>query len=318
MNGVCDTKSGFCIPKQFLCFAKPWARAVPQKPASIRDNLATAALELNEATMDKTIPGAIQIGVGGWTYEPWRGEFYPEKLPQKGELEYMSRQLTSIEINGTYYGSQKPATFAKWRDETPEGFVFSLKAPRYVMNRDVLGSAGNAISRFLASGVMELKNKLGAINWQFLPTKKFEPADFGAFLGLLPQEAAGRALRHVVEVRHESFCCADFVALVREHGVAVVMAGDSAYPQIADATAPFVYARIMGTAANNKLGYSEAKLKLWVERVRAWSLGTAPGGLNYIDPQRAEGKARDVYLYVISGHKVLNPAAAKSLIERLD
>jgi uncharacterized protein YecE (DUF72 family) len=267
--------------------------------------------------MSKIIPGTIRIGVGGWTYAPWRGAFYPEKLPQKGELEYMSRQLTSIEINGTYYGSQKPATFAKWRDEAPDGFVFSVKAPRFVMNRDVLASAGNTISRFLTSGVMELKAKLGAINWQFLPTKHFDPADFEAFLKLLPKEAAGRALRHVVEVRHQSFCSVEFISLVREHGVAVVIAGDSTYPQIADATAPFAYARIMGTAAKNKLGYPEAGLKLWAERARAWSSGAAPDGLNYIEPQRAYGKPRDVYLYVISGHKVYNPAAAKSLIERL-
>ena len=177
----------------------------------------------------KGVPGRIRIGVGGWTYEPWRGTFYPGDLPQKRELEYASRQLTSIEINGTYYGSQKPATFAKWRDETPDDFVFSVKAPRYAMNRNVLAEAGGTIERFLAGGVMELKDKLGAINWQFLPTKQFEPADFEAFLKLLPPEAAGRALRHVVEVRHDSFLTPDFVALVNTYGVGVVIAGVWAY-----------------------------------------------------------------------------------------
>jgi uncharacterized protein YecE (DUF72 family) len=261
--------------------------------------------------------GAIRIGVGGWTYEPWRGTFYPADLPQKRELDYASRQLTSVEINGTYYGSQKPATYAKWHDETPDNFVFSLKAPRYAMNRDVLAEAGGTIKRFFASGVMELKDKLGAINWQFLPTKKFEPADFEAFLKLLPPEAAGRALRHVVEVRHDSFRTADFIALVRKYGVGVVIAGDSRYPQIADATAPFFYARIMGTQATQESGYSDAALDLWASRVRALAAGAAPDGLQCVAPQSADGVARDVYLYVISGHKVHNPAAAMSLLRRL-
>jgi uncharacterized protein YecE (DUF72 family) len=265
----------------------------------------------------KRVGAAIRIGIGGWTYKPWRGTFYPDKLSQKCELEYASRQLTSIEINGTYYGSQKPASFAKWRDETPDGFVFSVKAPRFVMNREILSSAGSTIARFFASGVMELKDKLGPINWQFLPTKQFDADDFRAFLQLLPEEIGGRTLRHAVEVRHESFRSPDFIALAREHGVAVVIAGDSAYPQISDATAPFVYARIMGTLTSHESGYSDAALDLWAERARGWAAGAAPEGLDYVEPQRADGKARDVYLYVISGHKVHNPAAAKALIKRL-
>ena len=267
--------------------------------------------------MGKIVAGAIRIGIGGWTYEPWRGAFYPDKLPQKSELEYVSRHLTSIEINGTYYGAQKPASFAKWRDETPDGFVFSVKAPRFVMNRTVLAGADSTIARFFAGGVMELKDKLGPINWQFLPTKKFDPADFKAFLTLLPREVGSRALQHVVEVRHDSFRSPEFVAMAREHGVAVVIAADSSYPQIADATAPFVYARIMGTQATHELGYSDAALNLWAARARAWASGAAPDGLEYVEPQRAYGKSRDVYLYVISGNKVRNPAAAQSLIRRL-
>src|SRR6202453_1617696 len=218
--------------------------------------------------MDEKVTGTIRVGIGGWTYEPWRGTCYPARLPQKGELEYAGRRLTSIEINGTYYGSQKPETFAKWHDETPESFVFSVKAPRFAMNRKVLADAGRTIAKFLASGVTELKHKLGPINWQFMPTKEFEPADFEAFLGLLPREAAGRTLRHAVEVRHDSFRSAKFVALARAHGVAVVIAADSAYPQIADATAPFVYARIMGTQATEEFGYPGAALDLWAARAR--------------------------------------------------
>jgi uncharacterized protein YecE (DUF72 family) len=259
--------------------------------------------------MGETGTGTIRVGIGGWTYEPWRGTFYPAKLPQKGELEYASRQLTSIEVNGTYYGSQKPETFAKWHDETPDGFVFSLKAPRFAMNRKVLADAGGSIAKFLASGITELKDKLGPINWQFMPTKKFEPADFEAFLRLLPREAAGRTLRHAVEVRHGSFRSAEFIALAREHGVAIVLA--------ADATAPFVYARIMGTQATEELGYSGAALDLWAARARAWACGAPADGLDYVEPPRARGNPRDVYLYVISGHKVRNPAAAMSLLRRL-
>jgi uncharacterized protein YecE (DUF72 family) len=267
--------------------------------------------------MKAAASGAIHIGIGGWTYAPWRGTFYPEKLPQKRELEYASRHLTSIEINGTYYGAQKPATFAKWRQEAPEDFIFSLKAPRFVMNRKVLADAGPGIERFLAGGVLELGDKLGPINWQFMPTKVFEPGDFEAFLKLLPEKVEGCALRHVVEVRHESFHCSEFVALVRRYSIAVAIAGDSAYPQIADLTAPFVYARIMGTEENSEVGYSPGALDRWAARARAWASGAAADGLDCLEPREADGTARDVYMYVISGHKVRNPAAAMSLLKRL-
>ena len=263
------------------------------------------------------LKGAIRIGVGGWTYEPWRGTFYPADLGQKRELEFASRHLTSIEINGTFYGAQKPETFAKWRDETPDDFVFSLKAPRFAAQRTVLADAGRTIARFFAGGVMELKDKLGPINWQLMPTQKFDAVDFEAFLNLLPKEVAGRSLRHVIEVRHSSFHCAEFVALMRKYGVAAVIAGDSSYPQIADVTAPFVYARIMGTKEKEKSGYSEAALDLWAARAKAWAAGAAVDGLDSIESRTSDGKPRDVFLYVISGHKVRNPAAAISLLQRL-
>ena len=265
----------------------------------------------------KTLDGKIRVGVGGWTYEPWRGTFYPEGLPQKRELEHASRQLTSIEINGTYYGSQKPASYAKWHAETPDDFMFSLKAPRFAMNRTVLAQAGPTITRFFKSGVTELKQKLGPINWQFLPTKKFEPADFEAFLQLLPAEIGGLPLRHAIEVRHESFRSPDFVALARKHAVAVVVAGDSSYPQIADLTAPFVYARIMGTKATEASGYSAAALERWAARAHAWASGSTPEDLQYAAERTRSDQPRDVFLYVISGYKVHNPAAAMSLIKQL-
>jgi uncharacterized protein YecE (DUF72 family) len=259
----------------------------------------------------------IRIGVGGWTFEPWRGAFYPDDLPQKRELEYASRKLTSIEVNGTYYGSQKPETFAKWHDETPDDFVFALKAPRFATNRRVLAEAGASIERFFAGGVMELKDKLGPINWQFMGTKKFDPDDFSAFLKLLPKTVEGRAIRHAVEVRHDSFKSPDFIALAREHGVAVILAGDSGYPQIADVTAPFVYARIMGTSETEPSGYSDSALDLWIKRARALASGGAPSGLETVTSRKADKIARDVFLYVISGAKIRNPAAAMALIARV-
>lgn len=260
--------------------------------------------------------GKIRIGIGGWTYEPWRGSFYPHGLPQKQELAFASQHLTSIEVNGTYYGSQKPESFMKWHDETPEDFVFSLKAPRFATNRKVLAEAGDSISRFFESGVMLLRNKLGPINWQFMATKKFEAGDFEAFLKLLPQSVDGRALRHAVEVRHESFRCPEFVDLIRKYGVAAVVAADGEFPQIADPTAPFIYARIMGTAEGEPLGYSAERLDEWAETARLWASGAAPEGLSYAGKPQNDGP-RDVYLYVISGHKIHNPLAAKALIERL-
>jgi uncharacterized protein YecE (DUF72 family) len=261
--------------------------------------------------------GRIRIGVGGWTFAPWRGTFYPDGLAQKRELEYASRQFTSIEINGTFYGSQKPESFTKWHDETPEDFVFALKGPRFTTNRRVLAEAGESVERFFNSGVTELKDKLGPVNWQFAGTKKFDAEDFAAFLALLPKSIDGRAIRHAVEVRHASFRHPEFVALAREHGVAVVMAGDSDYPQIADVTAPFVYARIMGTREGEAAGYNAATLDRWAACAKDWAAGKSPEGLETVAPEPKAKGGRDVFLYVISGHKERNPQAAMALLERL-
>ena len=188
--------------------------------------------------------GTIRCGIGGWTFEPWEGTFYPGSLSKKRQLEYASRQLKVIEVNGTYYSSQKPETFAKWASEVPEDFVFSLKASRFATNKKVLAEAGESISRFLGQGLTELGEHLGPILWQFMPTKKFDAADFGAFLALLPEKKDGLRLRHVVEVRHPSFRTPEFISLLARYGVAVVCADHADYPMIADVTADFVLSLI--------------------------------------------------------------------------
>jgi uncharacterized protein YecE (DUF72 family) len=268
-------------------------------------------------TTSRKKTGRIRVGIGGWIFAPWRGTFYPDGLAQRLELDYASRHLTSIEINSTYYGAQRPTSFARWRDETPDDFVFALKGPRFAMNRRVLAEAGASIERFLTGGLLELGDKLGPINWQLVPTKRFEPDDYARFLELLPAQVEGRALRHALEVRHESFCTPEFVALARSRNAAIVMSGDSDYPQIADASAPFVYARIMGTQAKHRHGYANADLDRWADRAIAWAQGETPDDLDtYATPLKAK-TGRDVFLYVISGHKAHNPAAAMALIERL-
>jgi uncharacterized protein YecE (DUF72 family) len=258
----------------------------------------------------------IYVGIGGWVFEEWRGGFYPKGLPQKRELEYASSHLTAIEINGTYYGSQKPESFRKWREGTPEGFVFSLKGPRFATNRRVLAESGDSIARFFDSGVTELKEKLGPVNWQFMATKKFDAADFAAFLKLLPRKVDGLAIRHVVEVRHGSFKDKAFIDLCREQDIGIVFAADGEFPLIADVTTDFVYARIMGTEAKEKLGYPAAMLKTWAERARDWEKGNSPKPSMLLAPP-APKKKRDVFLFVISGAKEKNPAAAQAIIARL-
>ena len=259
---------------------------------------------------------SIYIGVGGWVYPDWRDNFYPKGLSQKKELEFAGSKLTGIEVNGTYYGSQKPESFRKWHDETPKDFVFALKGPRFATNRRVLAEAGDSIERFFDSGVAELKDKLGPVNWQFMATKKFDPKDFEAFLKLLPRKVDGRAIRHAVEVRHDSFKDKSFVGLCRQHEVGIVFAADSEFPLIADVTTDFIYARLMGTSAKEKLGYPSAQLKTWAERARDWEKGASPKASMLLAPAAAK-KKRDVFLFVISGAKERNPAAAQAIIAAL-
>jgi uncharacterized protein YecE (DUF72 family) len=262
--------------------------------------------------------GAIRVGIGGWTYPAWRGVFYPEDLPHAQELEYASRQLTAIEVNGTYYSSQKPATFAKWRDATPDGFVFTLKASRYATNRRQLAGAKDSVERFVHSGIAELGPKLGPIVWQFAPTKTFDAEDFGAFLELLPERVDGLALRHVLDVRHPSFLCEDYLRLARRHRAATVYTDSDDYPSMADCTADFVYARLMRASAGFKAGYAPKALDAWAARLQAWAGGAQPADLPRAgEPAGAAAQPRDVYAFFINGAKERAPAAARALIERL-
>jgi uncharacterized protein YecE (DUF72 family) len=258
----------------------------------------------------------IHVGIGGWVYEPWRNNFYPAGLAHGRELAYAASKLTAIEVNGTYYGSQKPDSFARWHDETPDGFVFTVKGPRFATNRRVLAGAGDSIGRFFDSGVTRLKKKLGAVNWQFMATKKFEVEDFSTFLALLPGTVDGFAIRHAVEVRHQSFAHPDFVALCRRHKVAIVAGCDSDFPCIADVSADFVYARLMGTREREKRGYAPAAIRQWAARARDWAKGGTPQGLPLLAAP-APRKPREVFLFVIGGAKEKNPAAAQALAAEL-
>lgn len=243
--------------------------------------------------------GRIFVGIGGWTFAPWRGVFYPDGLVQKRELEYASRQLTSIEINGTYYSTFKPASWANWREATPDGFVFSIKGSRFCTNRKQLATAAESVAKFVGQGLSELGDRLGPISWQFAVTKKFDPDDMAAFLKLLPREVDGLALRHALEVRHESFKDKAFYDLARRHRAAIVFADHEEFPEIDESTADFTYARLMRTRETVKTGYSRPQLDSWAERARDWA------------------KRGDVFVYMISGAKVRNPAAAKALVDKL-
>jgi len=261
--------------------------------------------------------GNIYVGIGGWTYEPWRGVFYPKGLPHARELAYAAEHLTSLEVNGTFYRTQTPATFRKWTSEVPDGFVFALKGSRYAVNRRVLKEAGDSINRFLHSGIIELGDRLGPLLWQFAPTKKFDEADFGGFLELLPNSFDGRTLRHVVEVRHESFKTPAFIALLRRFSIPVVFAEHDSYPAIADIAGDFVYARLQKGSEKLKSGYPPEALDRWAARARTWAQGGEPDDLPRIAKARAKRQPRDTFVYFIHEAKVRAPAAAMALIERL-
>lgn len=262
--------------------------------------------------------GKIRAGMGGWTFEPWEGTFYPDSLPKKKQLEYASRQVPTIEVNGTYYSTFKPAVYAGWAKETPDDFMFSVKALRYVTNRKVLAEAGESMERFLSSGPTELGDKLGPIIWQFAPFKKFDAGDFEAFLKLLPAKQDGRPLRHVLEVRHASFAVPEFVAMARKYGAAICYAHHHDYPEFADVTADFVYARLQKGEDSIPTAYSSKDLDRWAERAKLWAEGGQPGDLPYADPDsKPEKKPRDVFVYIIHEGKLRAPQGAMAFMERV-
>lgn len=242
----------------------------------------------------------IRVGVGGWTYEPWRGVFFPDGLTQKRELEYAAQQLTAIEINATYYGRQKPQSWRNWAAAVPEGFKFSLKASRYCTARKKLAEGKKSIDTFLQQGFTELGDKLGPINWQLADGKTFDADDFARFLDLIPDHQDGVKLRHAIEVRHESFAQAAFLDLVRARNIAVIFADHESFPRIDEQTADFTYARLQRSVEDIETGYDQKSLDEWASQIKRWGKG-----------------GRDVFVYFISGAKVRNPAAAMALIERL-
>jgi len=256
----------------------------------------------------------VKVGIGGWNFAPWRDNFYPKGLPQRRELEYASRHLATLEINSTFYRAQTPKIYAKWRDDTPSGFVFSLKAPRQVAEVRKLAGAGAQVRGFLFGGLAEFGDKLGPIVWQFPPSRKFERDDFAAFLDLLPRELNGRPLRHALEVRNETFLCKAFLELAHARGAACVFTDSREYPNFADLTGDFVYARLMRSRESEPDGYPARELDAWAGRVQAWHDGGAPDDL----PRVADGDEwtsvpRDVFVYFISAAKARNPAAAMAL-----
>ena len=262
--------------------------------------------------------GRIRVGVGGWVFEPWRGVFYPDKLRQADELAYMSRHVTVVEINATYYGGQKPESWKKWAGETPDDFVFTVKGNRFCTNRKALATAGESIEKFFAQGLTLLGPKFGPVFWQFAPTKRFDPEDFEAFLQLLPASADGLRLRHAVEVRHDSFRTPEFVALARRYRVPVVFADHATYPAIPDVTGGFVYARLQTGADAIETAYPPGELDAWARRLKTWAEGRAPEDLETVDPARpAEPGPREVFAFIIHEGKVRAPAAAMAILGRL-
>jgi uncharacterized protein YecE (DUF72 family) len=259
----------------------------------------------------------VYVGISGWRYPPWRGVFYPVGLTQSRELSFASRQMSTIEVNGSFYSLIHPESYQAWYDETPEGFVFSVKGSRFCTNRKVLADMGKSMEVFLNQGLVELGDRLGPILWQFMGTKKYDPDDFEGFLKLLHATLEGLPLRHVVEPRHQSFQDPGFVALCRKHKVAICLADHQAYPLIPDVTADFVYVRLQTGSDDIETAYSPADLDLWTERLKTFAAGGQPKDLPVIDAAHTPAETpRDVYAFVIHEGKIRAPAAAMALLER--
>ena len=259
----------------------------------------------------------IKVGIGGWAYEPWRGLFFPEKLPKTKELFHASRRVTSIEVNGTFYSTFTPSTFKRWADETPDDFIFSLKAPRLAVNRRVLGDAGPSIEKFFGSGVGELKSKLGPVLWQLPPFKKYDADDIDAFLSLLPKNIGGMKLRHALEVRHETFLSQGFITKARRANVGIVFVDSPKSPLLADLTSDFLYLRLQNAQAEIETGYPSKALDKWAALAQLWARGEETEEFPLVAPKGRKRASRNVFVYFINGAKERAPAAAEALIRRL-
>src|SRR3984885_11428231 len=295
------------------------AKAPAKAPAKTAKSSQSTAKSPAKTAAKSEKAGRVFIGSGGWTFEPWRGVFYPKGLAHAKELTYASERLTSIEVNGTFYRSQTPATFRKWASGVPDCFVFALKGPRFAVNRRVLKEAGDSLKRFFDSGITELGDHLGPLLWQFAPTKQFAPADFGGFLELLPDKYNGHTIRHVIEVRHDSFSTPEFMALLRTFKMPVVFTDHARYPNIADITGDFVYARLQRGKDTIVTAYPPQEIDEWAARLQSWANGGAPDDLPLVEKPRtaAPSQPRDVFAYVIHEGKVRAPAGAMALIEKL-
>lgn len=270
-----------------------------------------------QASKPAMASGRIRVGIGGWSYEPWRETFYPRDLLKKSELHYASRHVTAIEINSTFYRLQNASVFAKWRDETPDEFLLSIKAPRHIVQRRALAEGAESLGHFLNSGIAELRSKLGPLLWQLAPEKAFDPLDLEAFFKLLPDSIASVPLRHAVEVRHESFRSAQYLELARRYRVTTVYAHSHEFPAIADVTGEFVYARLREAVATEPTGYARAEIAAWARRTREWASGESAHDLPLLT-EPTSARSRDVFVYFINGAKERAPAAAMALLAALN
>ena len=284
--------------------------------------------------------GDIRIGTSGWSYAPWRGSFFPDKLPQRQELWFASRAFRALEINGTFYGLQKPETFGKWAAETPADFIFAVKAPRYITHVLRLRDVGTAVANFFASGLLDLGEKLGAILWQLPPSLEFEPDLLEAFLRILPHDSlaaaelaakhdehvsyrpcetgrGARRIRHALEIRHDSFCNVGFLAMLRRYDIALVCADTTKYPLLMDATSDFVYCRLHGSETLYESSYGMQAIDLWAERVLAWANGTRMSDGHFVGEGTSDGRPRDVYLFFDNTMTSQAPDNARSLLDTI-
>jgi uncharacterized protein YecE (DUF72 family) len=286
--------------------------------------------------------GQVRIGISGWRYEPWRGIFYPKELAQRRELEFAARAFSSIELNGSFYSLQHPRSYAAWHNETPDDFIFSVKGPRYITHIRKLNQVEIPLANFFASGLFNLKEKLGPLLWQFPPSLRYDEQRFDRFFALLPRDTAealslarrrdsrmnGRArlaidsnrpLRHAIEIRHNSFACESFIALLRRHGIALVVADTAGkFPYLEDVTTDFMYLRLHGDKQIYASGYTDAALDRWQQRIRQWMRGAQPrDAIVASNLKSAPRKSRDVYAYFDNDVKVRAPFDAERLMQML-